>query len=139
MKRKEEDKFIRLFKNLNQWGDLRRIELKGLSRDCMKWARCIQSEGIDENGYFQPVGDTMEGLEELYNFPSSRNDDLSDAEAYQADMVLVPFGDENAPSSYKDPQMDPFEVQRVHVDNSYEPGFGPSVSYNEEVDLDPYL
>lgn len=128
-----------IIQELKPMGRSKENRIKGALQGLYEMGKMYSVGRIDENGYFQPVGDTMEGLEELYNFPSSRNDDLSDAEAYQADMVLVPFGDENAPSSYKDPQMDPFEVQRVHVDNSYEPGFGPSVSYNEEVDLDPYL
>ena len=65
--------------------------------------------GHNVNGVFVPVENTMDLLEELYNFPSSKNDDISDALAYGKDMIVVPFADQNAPTATHVPQDDPWE------------------------------
>lgn len=73
-------------------------------------------------GYFTPVGDTDKLLNELYDFPSAKNDDLSDAEAYQADFVVVPLQQENRQSAHHNPQDDPFEAD-INPLNSHVAGF----------------
>lgn len=74
-------------------------------------------------GYFKPVGHTNELLNELYDFPSAKHDDLSDAEAYQADMVVVPLQQEDTPTPYHNPQDDPFEDDINQLNNSFVAGF----------------
>lgn len=127
-----------IIQELKPMGRSKENRIKGALQGLYEMGKVYSVGRIDEKGYFKPVGDTMEGLEELYNFPASRNDDISDSEAYQADMVLVPFGDENQPNTYKDPQMDPFEIQRIQTDNSYESGFGPNPAGNPEIEMDPF-
>ena len=48
-------------------------------------------------------------MNELYDFPSAKNDDLSDAEAYEADIVVVPLADEDTKQAHHNPVDDPFE------------------------------
>lgn len=74
-------------------------------------------------GYFIPVGHTNELLNELYDFPSAKNDDLSDAEAYQADMVVVPLHQENKPTPHHTPQDDPFEADVNQLNNNFVAGY----------------
>ena len=61
------------------------------------------------NGIIKPVGHTNELLDELYDFPSAKHDDLSDAEAYSADIVVVPLNNENKTQPHHNPVDDPFE------------------------------
>lgn len=63
----------------------------------------------DQNGYLRAVGDTDKLLEQLYDFPAAKNDDLSDAEAYQGDIVVVPHAEDNIPMRHHNPQDDPFK------------------------------
>jgi len=72
----------------------------------------IYSVGRLVNGMFKSTGDTEVLLEELFNFPSSKHDDLSDAEAYGGDIIVVPLADEDRPRANRVPQDDPFEVER---------------------------
>lgn len=62
---------------------------------------------IDQQG--NPVEDTEKLKNELYDFPSAKNDDLSDAEAYITDMVQIPFGD-NSRKPVNNQEDDPFSV-----------------------------
>ena len=68
---------------------------------------------IDERGYFKPVGDTDELLNELYDFPSAKHDDLSDAESYGPDIIVVPLADEERHTAHHTPNDDPFESDKV--------------------------
>jgi len=119
-----------IIQELKPMGRSKENRIKGALQGYYETGKIISVGRIDEKGYFKAVGDTMDLLEELYNFPASRNDDLSDSEAYQADMVVVPYGDENEATIYKDPQMDPFEIQRYQM--------GESNFSDEEIDLDPF-
>jgi len=121
-----------IIQELKPMGRSKENRIKGALQGLYEMGKIYSVGRVDEKGYFKPVGDTMEGLDELYNFPASRNDDVSDAEAYQADMVLVPFGDENEATIYRDPQMDPFEIQRYEsADNN--------TNYNAAIDdFDPF-
>lgn len=78
-----------------------------------------------ETGRLTAVGDT-DGpnglLEELYNFPGSKHDDLSDAEAYQADIAVIPLSGEDQRTPHHTPQDDPFER-----DQDREPAFAGNV------------
>lgn len=68
------------------------------------------SVGIkNEKGYFIPLEHTNELLNELYDHPSAKNDDLSDAEAYLPDIAVVPMADEERGSLHHNPVDDPFE------------------------------
>jgi len=77
---------------------------------------------LNAKGYFTPVGDTEILLNELYDFPSAKHDDLSDAEAYHADISVVPLQNENKPQPHHDPQDDPFEVDTNPL-NSHVAGY----------------
>ena len=57
---------------------------------------------IDKDGYFHSVGDSDILLEELYDHPSAKHDDLSDAEAYGKDIIVTPLADEE--KVYSTPQ-----------------------------------
>lgn len=61
---------------------------------------------IDEEG--NPIEDTEALLNELYNFPASKNDDLSDAEAYISDMLQIPLDDSPTKEVSENMQDDPF-------------------------------
>lgn len=61
----------------------------------------------DANGSL--IGDTNTLLSQLYNFPASNKDDLSDAEAYVAEMAVAPYADEQHAETHRDPVDDPFE------------------------------
>lgn len=74
-------------------------------------------------GYYIPIGNTNELLNELYDFPSAKNDDLSDAEAYQADIVVVPLQQGNDLSVHHTPQDDPFEDDINPLNNNFVAGF----------------
>jgi len=74
----------------------------------------------NEKGYLIPVGQTNDLLNELYDHPSAKHDDLSDAEAYQADILIIPLADEDKQSLHHNPVDDPFEddfnpLQNVNV------------------------
>lgn len=88
--------------------------------------KIISVGNIGEDGIFRAVGDTDILLEELYDFPSAKHDDLSDAEAYGADIIVVPLAGENKKQPHHNPQDDPFEP------DSY-----PS-SFVSNVEDDPY-
>lgn len=60
----------------------------------------------DDSG--KPVGDTNKLLEQLYNFPASKNDDLSDAEAYGADIAEAPAKQDDHVTQHSSPEDDPF-------------------------------
>lgn len=65
----------------------------------------------------QPVGDTEELRNELYNFPSAKNDDLSDAEAYIMDMAQVPV--KPIPAVSIAPQEDPWGNTTLQDDDPF--------------------
>lgn len=79
----------------------------------------IVSVGKEINKIFVPVGQTNDLLNELYDFPSSKNDDLSDAEAYQSDIVVIPMEDERRPVKHQNPQDDPFEDAVSNLQANY--------------------
>jgi hypothetical protein len=71
---------------------------------------------VDEFG--RPMMDEEALFNELYNFPSSANDDLSDAEAYITDMVLVPQGGTNHRNKRSaEPENDPWENKKEETDD----------------------
>ena len=59
------------------------------------------------------IGDTDELLNELYDFPSAKHDDLSDAESYGPDIIVVPLADEERHTAHHTPNDDPFESDKV--------------------------
>lgn len=83
---------------------------------------------IDEQGL--PIENTEALRNELYDFPASKKDDLSDAEAYITDMVQIPLDTQR---SYKSEEDDsPFAI------------FGENTSENNnnhdtDVSLDPWF
>lgn len=72
---------------------------------------------IDDNGL--TIGDTDKLLNELYDFPSSAKDDLSDAEAYITDMAQIPT--EHVERQAVAPNDDPFgESLKFSFDEVFE-------------------
>jgi hypothetical protein len=70
----------------------------------------------------------MDLLNELYDFPSAKHDDLSDAEAYGADIIVIPLAGEEKATIHHSPQDDPFE-RDSYIPQSFVAG---------NIDDDPY-
>lgn len=97
---------------LKPMGRSKENRIKGGLQGFYETEKIVSVGRVDERGYFKAVGDTDILLEELHDFPNSKHDDLSDAEAYSADMVIVPLADEGKPLPNREPQNDPFEEAR---------------------------
>lgn len=87
-----------------------------------------------------PVGATDVLLDQLYNFPSSAHDDVSDAEAYISDIASVPLEDEKRQQPHRDPSDDPWRGDRhtgkASSEDPYEqPDHGADMV---DTDADPY-
>lgn len=120
-----------IIQELKPMGRSKENRIKGSLQGFYETGKFIHVGRYDKDGYFKPVGDTMDLLDELFDFPSAKKDDLSDALAYSADMVVVPFGDEREDIVYRDPQDDPFEVRSTsRVASDLFPGID---------DLDPFI
>ena len=75
---------------------------------------------VDEKfGQPAPTSGMIDLLEELYNFPSSKNDDLSDSLAYSADIIQIPQEEDNKKRVNKEPNDDPYKEEMVYEDNNY--------------------
>jgi len=72
---------------------------------------------VDEiEGKIVPRHNTMDLLEELYNFPSAEHDDLSDALAYSSDISVIP--DESEEAIEIDPDIDTYNDDVIYADKS---------------------
>jgi hypothetical protein len=85
--------------------------------------KIISVGNLDKHGFFKSVGETEDLLNELYEHPAAKNDDLADAEAYGADIIIVPMEDEKKPVPHHTPQDDPFEDDLNPIQNN-QPDFG---------------
>lgn len=92
----------------------------------------------DDSG--RPVGDTKKLLEQLYNFPASKNDDLSDAEAYISDIAEVAVSHRQELNHHHAPQDDPYaEKANMNVNTDpYEQAGTHTIHGNPSHIDDPY-
>ena len=117
-----------IIEELKPGGRNKEGRIKGALQGFYETGKMISLVRVDENGIIHAIGDTDFLLEELYDFPSAKHDDLSDAEAYEADLVVVPLQDEDKAGPSREPENDPFnnsnEVKRYdHAVNSHVGGF----------------
>jgi hypothetical protein len=129
---------------LKPMGRNKQNRIKGALQGLYESGKMISVGTIRADGIFIPVGNVDEFgttatdnlLEELYDHPSAKHDDLSDAEAYEADIVVLPLQDEERSSFRHTPQDDPFKEDRV------ERGYPQDNFNNNPVgafdDADPY-
>jgi len=103
-----------IVEELKPMGRNKENRIKGALQGFYEMGKIISVGTLDDKGYFKPVGDTNTLLEELYDHPSSKHDDLSDAEAYGADIIVTPLADEEKYTPSHEPQNDPFEAQINH-------------------------
>lgn len=87
--------------------------IKGALQGFYETGKIVSVGRIDEQGYFRAVGDTNVLLEELHDHPNAKHDDLSDAEAYGGDIIVVPLADEDRTRTHRTPQDDPFENEKT--------------------------
>lgn len=97
---------------LKPMGRNKENRIKGALQGFYETGKIISVGRFDHNKIFRPVGDTDLLLGELYDHPSAKNDDLSDGEAYSADIVVVPLADEEKQSTHREPVDDPFEAEK---------------------------
>jgi len=94
---------------------------------------------IGEDGIFRAVGNTFDLLDELWDFPGAKHDDLSDAEAYQADILIVPMADEEKTQQHHVPEDDPWKDDKpVAANNSIESFFAGGNFVGNHSDPDPF-
>lgn len=126
--KKRELNIYPVLEELKPMGRSKENRILGALQGFYEVGKIISVGHIDEKGYFKPVGDTMDLLNELYDFPSAKHDDLSDAEAYGADIIVIPLAGEEKATIHHDPQDDPFE-RDSYVPQSFVAG---------NIDDDPY-
>lgn len=106
---------------LKPMGRNKQNRIKGALQGLYEQGKMISIGNIGEDGIFRPVGNLDEHgvtatdnlLEELYDHPSAKHDDLSDSEAYEADIVVIPLADEEKNSFVHNPQDDPFKEDKI--------------------------
>lgn len=98
-----------VIEELKPMGRNKENRIKGALQGFYETGKIITVGRFDENKIFRPVGDTDVLLGELYDHPSAKHDDLSDAEAYGADIIVVPLADEERQTAHHNPVDDPFE------------------------------
>jgi phage terminase large subunit-like protein len=101
-----------IFEELKPLGRSKENRIKG-ALEGLYQAGKVFSVCEERGEYLEAVGDTLILLEELYNFPSSKHDDLSDAEAYGEDVIVIPTEESKLPTPHRDPVDDPFEPKQA--------------------------
>ncbi len=119
-----------VFEELKPMGRNKEGRIEGALAGHYETGKMVSVGRLNAKGYYVPVGNTDTLLNELYDFPSSKHDDLSDAEAYQADLVVIPLADQNRVATHNVPQDDPFEDNINQLNNSFVAG------YNDPDDID---
>jgi len=111
-----------VIEELKPMGRNKENRIKGALQGFYEQGKIISVGNKNSQGYFIPVGHTNELLNELYDFPAAKNDDLSDAEAYQADIVVVPLADEEKKKLHHNPVDDPFEqdINPLNMDSAFQ-------------------
>lgn len=102
-----------VIEELKPMGRSKVSRIKGALQGFYETGKEISVGRIDERGYFKPVEDTDSLLEELYDFPAAKHDDLSDADGYGGDIIVTPLADEEKMNSGRDPQDDPFKTEQT--------------------------
>jgi len=108
----EKDKRVNVFpvvEELKPMGRKKENRILGALQGLYESGKMISVCEVLPDGKLKPVGHTNELLQELYDFPGAKHDDLSDAEAYQSDLVTVPMAEEAETHRHVEPQNDPFE------------------------------
>lgn len=102
-----------VIEELKPMGRNKEGRIKGALEGLYEMGKVFSVGRIGEDGKFKPVGETDELLGELYDFPAAKHDDLSDAEAYGADIIVVPLADEEKQQKHHDP------VDDAYTDDQY--------------------
>lgn len=101
-----------ILEELKPMGRNKENRIKGALQGFYEMGKIITVGRIDKDGYFHSVGDSDILLEELYDHPSAKHDDLSDAEAYGKDIIVTPLADEEKYRQHRVPENDPFKTQQ---------------------------
>lgn len=107
-----------IIEELKPMGRNKENRIKGALQGFYEMGKIISIGRVDERGIFKSVGDTDVLLNELYDYPNSKNDDVSDAEAYGGDIIVVPLADEERQNVHHTPQDDPFESDKLNELNT---------------------
>ena len=127
-----------IVEELKPLGREKKNKIKGALQGFYETGKMISVGTIDERGYFKAVGDTDILLEELFDHPSAKHDDLSDAESYEKDIVVTPLADEESSRVIHNPQNDPFEVDKIERINYPQGNFNNSNTVGNYEDPDAY-
>lgn len=117
---------------LKPMGRNKENRIKGALQGFYEAGKIVSIVDEDDNGLLVPIGDTMILLQELYDFPSSKHDDISDAEAYISDIQIVPLRDIESAPIESPPQDDPYNEPNMDSD-----WFDDSEE-EDNIDDDPY-
>lgn len=98
-----------VLEELRPMGRNKENRILGALQGLYEYGKMISVGNLDPNGYFVPAGDTDKLLTELYDHPNAKNDDLSDAEAYQGDIAVIPLNEKKNAMPHHIPQDDPWE------------------------------
>ena len=103
-----------IIEELKPMGRSKESRIKGALQGFYETGKVISIGKNDERGFYKSVGDTDTLLEELYDFPSAKHDDLSDAEGYGGDIAVTPLADEEKHSQTRTPQDDAFSAEAIN-------------------------
>lgn len=106
--KKEEYRIYPVIEELKPMGRNKQDRIRGALEGLYESGK-VYSVGRIKEGKFISIRDTDKLLDELYDFPSAKNDDISDAEAYSADIVKIPTQDTGKKTPHHDPEEDPFK------------------------------
>lgn len=120
-----------VIEELKPMGRNKENRIKGNLQGFYETGKIVSVGRVNDEGIFKPVGDTDSLLEELYDWPNAKHDDVSDAEAYGGDIIVVPLADEEKHTAFHTPQDDPFETDKK---NDFNILAGSHVGSHDEVD-----
>ena len=118
--KKEEFQLYPVIEELKPMGRNKEDRIRGALEGLYESGK-IYSVGRIVNGKFKAVRDTEKLLNELYDFPSAKHDDLSDAEGYSPDIIKVPIQDTGKKTPHHDPMDDPFEPDIDPTNSNLDP------------------
>lgn len=127
-----------IIEELKPMGRSKESRIKGALQGFYETGKAISVVNVDVKGYLKAVGDTEILLEELYDFPSAKHDDLSDAEAYGGDIIVTPLADEEKHSLQRTPQDDPFQTEQIQRNVYPEDNYISNNPVGAYDDADPY-
>jgi len=131
-----------VIEELKPMGRNKQGRILGALQGSYEQGKMISVGRIGEDGIFRAVGNidangvnaTDNLLEELFDFPNAKHDDLSDTEAYEKDILVVPLAEEEKMQTHHVPQDDPFEADRKIPQDT---GFMQNFVANHD-DADPF-